>query len=86
MLHDPQTLRRTLSEQVRDLYLDAVTDVILASCFRGTVAFRDTEEFRKEIDIEKRDTQTFHVYKITPGVLSIILNSDTTYNRVVIYL
>lgn len=77
---------RNLSEQIRDVYFDAITDVILASPYRGTIRFCLRSEFMYETSLEQRGKQVLHVDHITPQLLGMILGSFHNYNQINLYL
>lgn len=77
---------RSFYETVRDTYLDAVTDVILGSRFRGRIRFYLEHEWEAESRYSAPNELSLHVAGISPATLEIILNSPNTYEVINLYM
>lgn len=85
--YDELPINRNLHEQVRDIYLDNITTIILSSKFRGRIRFYTEEEYTQEA-LEQDGNSEMHImaHKLSPGTLELILNSGNELEVLNLYI
>lgn len=82
------TYERSLPEQIRDAYLDGITDVILASPFKGSIRIALVSELERRLETPGDGvTQgTVHMSRLTPTALATILATCGPDKKICIYI
>lgn len=78
---------RTVPEQIRDLYIDALVDVILTSEYNGKIRLCPIEDLPKEMPALGNYTEVLHITRTTPETFAQILQHATgNFDMICIYL